>query len=335
LAEMRSALDPEDTLVEYFMTCDRIVAAVLTKDDLVVLPVTTARRVGQAMRFLQLQLSKFQLGAELLSRVAPRLEVAQAHLRELHEELVAPLPIRPGGRLVIVPHDLLHCVPFHAMFDGERYLIDRFPISYVPSATIYTLCHERRAATGGALILGVPDARAPLILDEVASVADALPGATVRSGGDASIEVLRALGASSRIIHVATHGYFRKDNPLFSGVRLGDAFLTLHDLYELRLPAQLMTLSGCATGLSVVSGGDELRGLVRGLFAAGVRSALVTLWDVHDRSTAEFMKRFYADVRSGTELGLALRTAMRGLREEYPHPYYWAPFALVGANRGD
>ena len=104
------------------------------------------------------------------------------------------------------------------------------------------------------------------------------------------------LGSTSRIIHIATHGYFREDNPLFSGIRLGDSYLTLYDLYSLRLPAELVTVSGCGTGLNVVTAGDELGGLIRGLFSAGARSLLVTLWDVHDRSTAEFVKSFYRNL---------------------------------------
>src|SRR5207245_2941039 len=80
---------------------------------------------------------------------------------------------------------------------------------------------------------------------------------------------------------------------MFSSIRLSDSLLSLFDLYQLRLPAELVTLSGCGTGLNVVVGGDELLGLVRGLLYAGALSVLVTLWDVNDQSTAEFMKWFY------------------------------------------
>src|SRR5207247_2099026 len=79
----------------------------------------------------------------------------------------------------------------------------------------------------------------------------------------------------------------------------GDPYLTLHDLAGLSLPVDLVTLSGCGTGLNTVADGDELRGLTRGLLAAGARSLLVTLWDVHDRSTAEFMRFFYRGLEAG------------------------------------
>jgi CHAT domain-containing protein len=117
---------------------------------------------------------------------------------------------------------------------------------------------------------------------------------------------------------------------MFSGIRLGDTFLTLYDLYSLRLPVDLMTLSGCSTGLNVVAAGDELIGLVRGLLTAGARTLLLTLWDVNDNSTAQFMKAFYGRSDDRPHRALALREAMQELRERYPHPYYWAPFVLVG-----
>ncbi len=333
LDDVRQALAPGTTLVEYFRTGDRIVAAVVTDRELEIVPLTTASRVEQIVRLLQFQLSKFQYGPQYVAQVQESLlHATNAHLRELHGELFAPLG-RLSERVVVVPHDLLHYVPFHALFDGDRYVADSAAVSYAPSASIYALCARRSAAAaGGALVLGIPDERAPHILDEVRGVADMLPGSRLRVGLEANAEVLRTLGRSSRIVHIATHGYFREDNPLFSGLRLGDSYLTVHDLYDLQLPVDLIALSGCGTGLSVVAAGDELRGLVRGLLAAGARSALVTLWDVHDRSTADFMKLFYARLQAGVPAADAVRGAMAELREGYPHPYYWAPFVLVGAD---
>jgi CHAT domain-containing protein len=253
-------------------------------------------------------------------------------LHDLYEELIAPLRSQLGGRhLIVVSHELLHYVPFHALFDGEQYLGDAFTISHAPSASIYIQCHEKQAdCVGPSLVLGVPDASTPAIHEELESVAKMVPEAEVFLGSDASSNVLRQRGSRSRLIHIAAHGFFRQDNPMFSGIRLGDTFLTLHDLYGLKLAADQVTLSGCSTGLSVVAGGDELIGLMRGLLAAGARTLLLTLWDVHDRSTAEFMKEFYSRMYDGRDRSAALREAMQEIRKSYPHPYYWAPFILVG-----
>jgi CHAT domain-containing protein len=131
-------------------------------------------------------------------------------------------------------------------------------------------------------------------------------------------------------VHIATHGLFRRDNPLFSSIRLGDGQLCAYELYELQLPAELVTLSGCSTGLSVVAGGDEQLGLVRGLLYAGARTVMLTLWDVNDSSTTEFMKGFYSRLRDGWGKARAAQQAMRELRERHAHPFYWAPFSLIG-----
>ena len=117
---------------------------------------------------------------------------------------------------------------------------------------------------------------------------------------------------------------------MFSSIRLGDGPLSVYDLYELRLSAELVTLSGCGTGLSVVVGGDEQLGLVRGLLYAGARAVLLTLWDAYDSSTADFMKAFYGRLQEGWSKARAAQEGMRELRERYPHPFYWAPFALIG-----
>jgi CHAT domain-containing protein len=171
---------------------------------------------------------------------------------------------------------------------------------------------------------------APLIGEEVKVVAATLPESQLFLGGAAGHRVLREAGPSSRVIHIATHGRFRADNPMFSAIRLGDGYLTLYDLNRFRLPAELVTLSGCSTGLNVVAKGDELLGLVRGMLHAGVRTLLLSLWDVQDRSTTELMRAFYTGFRDHGDAASALQGAMQELRERQPHPYYWAPFVLIG-----
>jgi len=149
-------------------------------------------------------------------------------------------------------------------------------------------------------------------------------------GEQATEEQLRLHGPESRFIHIATHGYFRQDNPMFSSIRLGNSLLSLFDLYQLQFDAELVTLSGCGTGMNVVIGGDELIGLVRGLLYAGAQTLMVSLWEVHDQSTAEFMRDFYEDYRATANKANALRKAVIKLKEKHRHPYYWAAFALVG-----
>ncbi len=333
LDAIRASLPQHSALIEYFSLKDQFIAAVVTQDDLKIVPLTPVSRVINLLRVLHFQISKFKLGADYARTFEKSmLGVVQAHLRQLYEEVFAPVRTHLSARhLVIVPHGVLHYLPFHALLDGTGYLIDSFTISYAPSASIFAHCQEKPAHPNGkSLVLGIPDARAPLILEEVRAVAKILPDAQLFVGAQANEQLLRDEGLQSRLIHIATHGKFRQDNPMFSGIRLGDAYLNLYDLYQLKLNAELVTLSGCATGMNVVTPGDELLGLIRGLLYAGAHSLLLTLWDVHDQSTSDFMTRFYRRFQEGQGKAAALRSAMIELRETYPHPYHWAPFALIG-----
>ena len=147
--------------------------------------------------------------------------------------------------------------------------------------------------------------------------------------------------ADCRVIHLAAHGDFRLDNPLFSGLALADSWLTTMDIFNLRLRASLVTLSACQTGRNVLGGGDELLGLMRAFLSGGAASVTLTLWSVEDRSTAQIMETFYRNLIAGKEKGESLRYAqLQFIRGEtdlsvaqsafYSHPYFWAPFFLVG-----
>lgn len=362
MAQMQACLRPAATLVEFFRVREKIFAAVLPPHGaLELMAVTYVPRVEREMQGLRLQLSKFRLGPAYAAQFAAPLQRAtEAHLAALYQELIAPLRARlRTPELLIVPHEQLHALPFHALHDGRGHLLDAYTIAYAPSATIYArtggwrgAARRRgggRSAAGGrragaplaparaaaALVLGIPDERNPAIAAEARAVAAALPGARLYLGAAASRNALAQEGGGSRIVHIATHGVFRPDHPLFSAIRLGDGELSLHDLYALRLPAELITLSGCSTGLAAGDAGDERLGLARGLLAAGARHLLLTLWDVQDASTADFMQAFYPRLSAGQAPAAALRATMQEMRQRYPHPFYWAPFQLLAtAARG-
>lgn len=331
--DLQTILPPNSMLVEYYAARDRFYVCLASRDRLKIIPVADVGPVREKLRLLQLQLAKFRLGEEYIRPLESRLlHATQAHLRELYELLIAPIRSQlEAEHLIFVPHTFLHYLPFHALSDGKRHLIDDFSISYAPSGSIFAVCQAKHYSGGhGGLVLAVPDARAPHIEEEGRFVAAAMNGATLFLGEDATEERLRSLGPQSRFIHIATHGYFREDNPMFSSIRLGNSLLSLFDLYQLQLNAELVTLSGCGTGMNVVVGGDELIGLVRGLLYAGAQTLMVSLWEVHDQSTAEFMRNFYEFYPKAQNKADALRQAVLQLREKHPHPYYWAAFALVG-----
>jgi CHAT domain-containing protein len=223
-------------------------------------------------------------------------------------------------------------VPFHALHHGDVALVDRFAISYAPSARVHHLCARRpRVSTDHSLVLGSGDMLTPHISREVTQVASVLPNVQVEMAGEATAARLRSeAAATARFVHIATHGFFRRERPMMSSIRLSDGDLTVADVYQLRFSADLVTLSGCGTGLNVVAGGDELVGLTRGFLHAGARAVMVSLWDVNDESASEFMLEFYRRLVSGQSPASALASAMREARRARLHPYYWAPFGLVG-----
>ncbi|NET60391.1 MAG: CHAT domain-containing protein [Symploca sp. SIO2E6] len=145
-----------------------------------------------------------------------------------------------------------------------------------------------------------------------------------------------------RIIHLATHGLLNSTNPELSGVVLslfdeqGDSqngFLRLHDVFNLNLPAELVVLSACQTGLGQEVKGEGLVGLTRGFMYAGSPRVLVSLWNVSDAATAEMMKRFYRNMlQEGLSATAALRAAQLEMQQEtqWKAPYYWAAFTLQG-----
>jgi CHAT domain-containing protein/uncharacterized protein HemY len=145
-----------------------------------------------------------------------------------------------------------------------------------------------------------------------------------------------------RIVHFATHGLLNSQHPELSGLALSlvdergrpqDGFLRLHEIFNLRLPAELVVLSACQTGLGKDVKGEGLVGLTRGFMYAGAARVVASLWRVDDTATAELMKLFYHRMlRDGMRPAAALREAQVGMWKRAPGrlPYYWAGFVLQG-----
>ena len=333
LERLQAAIPAATTLIEYYSTGERLVAAVVTRKEISIIPVSVVSRVLHFLHLFRFQISKFRMGPGYAQRFQePLLRATQGHLESLYGELLAPLREHLNAKhLVFVPHGALHFLPFHALRANGDYVCDTHTVSYAPSATVFALCQEQTDKhLRNSLVMGVPDERAPEILSEVKAVAALLPHPELFLGGEATVNVLRERGSTSNLLHIATHGSYRQDNPMFSCIRMGDGYLNLYDLYQMRLPSKLVTLSGCATGMNFVSAGDELLGLQRGLFCAGASSLLLSLWDVHDQSTSALMESFYKNYVASQDLASSLQAAMRQLRDQNPHPYFWAPFVLAG-----
>jgi CHAT domain-containing protein len=233
-----------------------------------------------------------------------------------------------------MPHGALHQLPFHALIDPTGTpLVERVQLTYAPSATVLAACFERPSApeaTGNRMLVGVSDPALPHIADEIQALQTLFNWSVVLAGPDATEQAFRRYASDVELLHLASHAVFRHDNPLFSAIKLADGWLSLYDLYSLRLRAALVTLSACETGVSDVSAGDEQIGLARGFLQAGAGSVVVSLWPIDDRTTAALMRRFYGYLESGLRPTAAMRLSQVDLRRAYPHPYHWASFQVIG-----
>ncbi|MBI3664388.1 MAG: CHAT domain-containing protein [Acidobacteria bacterium] len=333
LDAIRSMLSADSVLLEYYVARGMIYACVVDRERVEVVPVTPEARARTLTRLLQDQFSKFRLGPEYAqSFVRPMREATEALLKELNAELIAPLRKHlQAPRWIIIPHGFLHYLPFHALFDGAKFLIEDFTISYAPSASVFYLsCTKRNSASGGTAILAPALAQRPRLADEVEAITSLIPGAKVFLGDDASEECLQRSAEASCRIHLQTEAVYRRDNPMFSSLRLGRSWLTLFDLYQLRLPVEMIILSGCGPGINSGGNGEELLGLIRGMLYAGAESVLATLWNSPNDSAAAFQTSFYPQLRDNPDRAQVFRRAMLNCRERHPHPYFWAPFILSG-----
>lgn len=149
-----------------------------------------------------------------------------------------------------------------------------------------------------------------------------------------------------RFLHFATHGLFDPKQPELSGLvfsridKQGNPrrdFLRLPDLFNLDLPAELIVLSACETGLGTVVQGEGIVGMTRGLMYAGTPRVVVSLWQVNDAATATLMGRFYQEIQQGKSPPVALQAAQQWMatQEAYQNPYSWAGFVVQGEWRWD
>ncbi len=336
-------------IIEYFVAGDEIMAFIIASDQACV-----CRRIGSAAAVVQLlQSLQFQISRALRpnamegDRGTRLLADARRVLTELAAELITPLEsdhrahFAKCDRVKIVPHGVLHGVPFHALMLHGRHLIETHAVSYAPSASLLSqLCSGESAvaACDDPVVVGVADDIAPQIEDEARLVANALGAlpTSVLIGHDATVERVLAVIQSATLLHFACHGRYAPNAPMGSGLRLSDRWLTTRDLMDIRLQAQLVTLSGCETGLNLVQAGDELMGLLRGFFAAGAKRAVASLWRVEDAITREFMAAFYSSMNTlmaaPNAISEAVSHAQRALLGQHPHPAFWAPFFLTGAS---
>jgi CHAT domain-containing protein/tetratricopeptide (TPR) repeat protein len=336
LGEVRAILTEDVRIIEYFTTAEALFIFSVGTDDLVVRTVSMGRReLSEKVSALR-EAVRSTLGSGDVSGV---MDISG----ELYDVLFAPImPIDDRTRLVIIPHGPLHYLPFGALFDGSQFLIERYTPVVDPSASVLRYIVEKRKTPGGTVIaFGNPTTKynpLPFAEREVADIRSIMKRADIYRGGRATETRGRRSFKDYSIVHLACHGVFDPGDPLSSALFLApdadnDGTLRVEELFGLDLArSSLVVLSACETGLSQVTKGDELIGLSRGFIFAGTPSLVVTLWEVADDSTAALMAEFYRNLSGGMDKPESLRRAVLWLRSQpqYEHPFYWAPFVMIG-----
>jgi CHAT domain-containing protein/tetratricopeptide (TPR) repeat protein len=334
LLALHEALGEHTAVVAYTALDDDLIAFVVADGHLHVhRGLANISQLEATIAQLSFQIEAMRYGAERMRIHLPQLlKRARHYLGRLYQVLLRPILSGLGERrLVVVPDRALHYVPFHALWDGEQYLIEQREVCVVPSAAMLMACLSQPWRNPNcAVLVGVPDARAPKVQDEVMALAQLFHSSQLLIGDYATLAALQNHASQADVLHLACHGQFRPDNPLFSSLMLADGWLTVRDAYQLELRGTLVTLSACETGMNRLAPGNEIVGLARGFFAAGASSLVVSLWVVDDVTTVALMERFYARLLAGNRPAAALRDAQLHVLREQPHPFFWAPFVLFG-----
>ncbi|MBN1874093.1 MAG: CHAT domain-containing protein [Anaerolineae bacterium] len=320
-------------LLDYYCAPEVLYVFVIQRADVQVVTLPGASRdVQRLIGRWRFNLDSARLGLLDGRPILGLAEQAEGILRELYQLLVAPLRshLPTQAAVWVMPHAELWQVPFAALYDGAHYWVETTTLSSLPGLLSARLPRPTTSATPSPLVVGYSDGgRLTYALNEAQAVAATLENSTLLLDNEATLAHLQAQAATCSLLHLATHGVFRADAPLFSTLQLADGPLTAEALetWQLSNP-ELVTLSACETGVSL-SRGSDLLGLARTFWRAGARRLLVSQWAVDDVSTAELMVHFYREFLAGCPPAHALRLAQVAALQKYRHPFYWAGFTLM------
>lgn len=359
--QIESLVDDRSVLLHYFVGEESSYLFVVNKQGVKIHSLPKSSELAE-------QVTRLRRSIE--GRGPRYLRAYQQAATTLYSALLEPAAaaLKGKARLLVAPDGPLDLLPFEALLTGNQgtsyadlpYLLRRFAISYVPSASVLAdLQRSRQAVKPGKLFLAFADpsyggarntgmtlrgaaspnglrglVRLPDSGLEVKRIAALFPAGTsaLYLGDEATKKNLEQnpyLTTAPRV-HLALHGIVDPDRPERSGLELADGRLQVFDIFNLKLNADLLTLSACDTALGQQVRGEGMIGLTRAFLYAGARSLVVSLWPVADRSTADLMYVMYRNLGSGKVEALRQAKLEMVSSRKYSEPYYWAPFILSG-----
>lgn len=327
LLSVQNALKTDEVLVEFITQPHRVGALVVDKRSILHFDLGPREELERA--------------AEAAYRAARRLDSfhqTKKTYQELGDKLLAPVldAFADSTKLVLVPSDGFYSLPFAALMVKGQWAIDRWEITIASSASSW-LVARKTDATGNGLLLaclgdysGVDGRLTPLpgTDSEAEYLKGLFPRSLLLSGKEFVESAVKEASAGKAAVHLATHGEFDAQEPLLSSLDLSDHRVTAADIFGWELQADLAVLAACET--AGYSKENSYLGLTAAFQFAGARNLVASYWPVSDAATSLWMKSFYHGLAQGDSPSRAQRRAHLAVREDYPHPFFWAAFALWG-----
>jgi tetratricopeptide (TPR) repeat protein len=302
---LRAALGPA-VLLEFLDVGGELYVITIGSPGVRLRHLATTTDITQLLRHLPFALNRIArsggsasglAAAQVVTSIAGRLDDLLT-ARVLPEVGDAPLVIVPTGPLQSVPWALLPSCAHR-------------PVTVAPSASLWYRARQRPARVGPLLAAAGPDL--PSASAEVRAVGALYPDPLVYTGASATAPTVLAALPRAGIAHIAAHGTFRADNPLFSALRLADGPLTVYDVQALPQVPEVVILASCDSGLSLACPGDELLGLASAFLTIGSRTLIGTVAPVPDTDAASMMQAVHRGLRRGLSPAAALVAARTGL----------------------
>lgn len=292
-----------DTLLEFVESDQAVHAVVVRGGRSKLVTLCSSEAIAAAIDHLLFAIRRLSTMTGTDRRAANAVAALAHSARAVEAMLLGPLRLGRSGGLVVVPTGRLHLLPWSALpaLHGRE-------VTIAPSASRWLdgALTVRTQTTGISLVAGPQLQHAPT---EIAQLATLYTAPHTLIGGDATVDATIAAIEGASIAHIAAHGSFRADSPMFSALHLADGPLSIHDLEHLRRPPRLVVLTACDAGRNAVLAGDELLGTAAALLSIGVGSVIAPLLPIPDHATAPFAVALHRHLVAGSSPGAALAAA--------------------------
>ena len=375
--EIQKSLSENENLVTLFFGKDNLFAINITRDKPIVkkIAVTKEDAIVLLNDIAPFYSSEYQNGDIYLNQdlFSFNAKAANNFYNKIIQPIVKDIPIGKSlvfsmpSELMLVPIEFLVTEfndddsPFY--YDNKKFLIEDYPVSYSPSASIYILQKKMNQKNDDkVLLVGDPlisnkdfaisyrgglleedsfNARNIVLFplryskEEINNLNEIFSNGVVLLSENATEKNFKDNASQSSIIHLSTHSFLLKDQPLIvfsqNTKDLEDGFLEPGEILQLKLNSDLVVLSSCRSGLGAVDEAEGIIGMQKSFFEAGAKSIIVSLWDVNDKYTALFMQSFYKYLSEGFNKSNSLQKAKIFFKKNYSaNPYYWSAFVLSG-----